>query len=48
MIDMAKALEILKKYNIKSEKELKQELEKIKINTAIFTKPIDELESASI
>lgn len=48
MIDMAKALEILKKYNIKSEKDLKQELEKFKINTAIFTKPINELENVSI
>lgn len=40
MIDMAKALEILKKYNIKNEKELKQELEKSKLNLGIFVNTI--------
>lgn len=40
MIDMAKALEILKKYNVKNEKELKQELEKSKLNLGMFINPI--------
>lgn len=39
MIDMDKALEILKKYNIKNEKELKKELEKSNIDIlGAFTK----------
>lgn len=40
MTDLKKALEILKKYNIKNEKELEKELEKNPINIGIFVAPI--------
>lgn len=41
MINLEKALEIMKKYNIETEEDLQKELSENEINIGMFTAPIE-------
>lgn len=47
MINLEQALEILKKYNIKTEDELEKEIKENEINIGIFTAPIERKEKSN-